>query len=47
MVPKTVKKGKRFDFEITLSKSNKSLKESTTSTRFVDAMIAQNNIKPI
>ena len=36
-----------FDFEITLSKTSKSLKEFTTSTKFVDAIIAQNNIKPM
>jgi hypothetical protein len=47
MVPKTVRKGKILDFEETLSKVSKSLNKLVTSKRFVDAIIVQNNIKPI
>ena len=47
IVPKTVRKGEIFDFEITLSITINSLNVFVTSKRLVEAIIAQNNIKPI
>ena len=47
IVPKTVRKGEMFDLEIILSNISNSLNELVTSKRLVEAIIAQNNIKPM
>ena len=47
MVPKTEKNGAILDFEIILSKTVNSLSVFVTSKRLVEAIITQNNIKPI